>query len=63
MPRYAYIEKLSWDNFNEGIGPIESSECFIERFGCYPEFVPADEFYQNRDNLRYCKNEKSIWGN
>ena len=52
---YTYIEKLSWDNFNEGVTLIESLERFKERFGYYPEAVLADKIYRNRDNLRYCK--------
>lgn len=52
---YAYIEKLSWDNFNEGITLIESVERYKERFGYYPEVVLADKIYRNRENLNYCK--------
>ena len=52
---YGYIEKLSWDSFNEGITLIESLENYKERFGYYPEAVLADRIYRNRDNLRYCK--------
>lgn len=53
---YSYIEKISWDNFNEGITLIESVERFKERFGYYPKVVLADKIYRNRDNLKYCKN-------
>ena len=52
---YTYIERLSWDNFNEGITLIESIERFKERFGYYPEVILADKIYRNRDNLQYCK--------
>ncbi|HUM44933.1 MAG TPA: IS5 family transposase [Fervidobacterium sp.] len=52
---YSYIEKISWDNFNEGITLIESVERFKERFGYYPKVVLADKIYRNRDNLKYCK--------
>ncbi|SFH38827.1 Transposase DDE domain-containing protein [Desulfotomaculum arcticum] len=52
---YAYVEKLSWDNFNEGITLIESVECFRKRYGHYPEAVQADKIYRNAKNLRYCE--------
>ena len=52
---YAYIEKISWDNFNEGITLIESVERYKERFGYDPEVVLADKIYRNRENLKYCK--------
>jgi IS5 family transposase len=52
---YALMEKLQWDNFNEGITLQESVEAYYKRFGYYPEAVLADKIYRNRDNLRYCK--------
>lgn len=52
---YAFMEELSWDNFNEGTTLIKSIENYHQRFGCYPEAVLADKIYRNRDNLRYCK--------
>lgn len=52
---YAFIENLSWDNFNEGITLIESIERYREKFGYYPEAVLADKIYRNRENLGYCK--------
>lgn len=52
---YAYVEKLSWDAFNEGKTLIESVECYRQRYGYYPEAVQADKIYRNKDNLRYCE--------
>lgn len=52
---YAFVEKLEWDNFNEGITLQESVEAYRKRFGYYPEAVLADKIYRNRDNIRYCK--------
>ena len=52
---YAYLEKLSWDAFNEGKTLIESVESYRKRYGCYPEAVQADKIYRNRENLRYCE--------
>lgn len=53
---YTFIEKQSYDNFNEGIRLIESVERYKEHCGYYPEAVLADKIYRNRENLSYCKN-------
>lgn len=52
---YAYVEKLSWDAFNEAKTLIESVERYRKRYGYYPEAVQADKIYRNRENLRYCE--------
>lgn len=56
---YCYIEKLDWENFNEGIQLIESIERYRRQYGCYPEAVLADKIYRNRNNLSFCQ-EKGI---
>jgi hypothetical protein len=52
---YTFIEKQSFDNFNEGVTLLESVERYKQAHGCYPEVVQADQIYRNRDNLAYCK--------
>lgn len=52
---FTCIEKLSWDNYNEGIDLIEQIEKYKKRFGYYPESVHGDKIYQNRTNRKYCK--------
>jgi IS5 family transposase len=52
---FAFMEKLSWDNFNEGTKLKESVEKYKERFGVYPKAVLADTLYRNRENRKYCK--------
>ncbi|GAB2715843.1 IS5 family transposase [Paenibacillus thermoaerophilus] len=52
---YARMEQLSWDNFNESITLKSAVEAYVERHGCYPEAILADQIYRNRENLRYCK--------
>lgn len=52
---YAFMEHLSFDNYNEGTTLIASVENFKQRFGHYPEAVLADKIYRNRDNIAYCK--------
>jgi transposase, IS5 family len=50
-----FIDKLSFDSFNESTLLISCVEKYKDRFGCYPEAVMADQIYRNRDNLGYCK--------
>jgi len=52
---YALMEKLQWDNYNEGVTLQNAVETYYKRFGYYPEAVLADKIYRTRDNLRYCK--------
>ena len=52
---YTFIEKQSFDNFNEGITLIDSVERYRQTHGSYPEVVQADQIYRNRVNLAYCK--------
>src|SRR5690625_1385446 len=52
---YALMEKLDWDNYNEGVTLQESAEKYKKRFGHYPEAILADQIYRNRENRRFCK--------
>jgi hypothetical protein len=52
---FVYMQKLSWNNFNEGMTLIETVKRFRDRHGCYPESVHIDEIYRTRENIRYCK--------
>jgi len=52
---YAFIDRMSWENFNESKELIEQIEKYKERFGNYPESVHVDRIYRSRDNLRYCQ--------
>jgi hypothetical protein len=51
---YTFIDRMSWDNFNESGELIEQIERYRQRFGYYPESVHADRIYRSRDNLKYC---------
>jgi transposase, IS5 family len=48
---YTYIERISWDAYNEGQTLMDSVERYKERFGYYPKEILADKIYRNRDNL------------
>ncbi len=52
---FTYLERLSWDNFNEGMTLKESVERYKLRHGCYPESVHVDTIYRTRENIRYCQ--------
>ena len=52
---YTFIERQSFDNFNEGVTLIDSVERYRALHGCYPEVVQADQIYRNRKNLAFCK--------
>ncbi len=52
---YAFTDKISWENFNEGTILKDQVEKYRKRFGCYPKSVIADKIYRNRVNLVYCK--------
>lgn len=53
--KFSRVERLSWNNYNEGIDLIEHLETHKQRYGSYPEVVCADKIYRNRANLEFCK--------
>lgn len=52
---FMVIEKLSWDNFNEGQCLIDTVKAYQTRFGFYPAEVLADKIYCTRENRRRLK--------
>lgn len=56
---FTFIDRLSWEAFNEGQCLLESVEGYKRRFGYYPKEVLADQIYCNRENRRWIK-EKGI---
>jgi hypothetical protein len=52
---FTMIDKLSWDNFNEGIDLENSVENYKNRFGFYPKEVLVDKIYWTRKNREYLK--------
>ncbi len=52
---FTFIDKLSWDNFNEGTELQASVEQFKVRNGYYPKEVLADKIYCTRDNRKWLK--------
>lgn len=56
---FTFLDKLSWDNFNEGTELQASVEQFKTRCGHYPKEVLADQIYCTRANRLWLK-EKNI---
>jgi hypothetical protein len=56
---YVFLDKLSWDNFNESTHLIEQVEKYYQLRGYYPETIHVDAIYTTRGNRAYCK-EKGI---
>lgn len=56
---YPFLEKLSWDGYNEAMDLKDYIENYHRRFGYYPESVHVDHIYCNREKKRYCK--ERLW--
>ena len=52
---FSFVEKLSWDNYNEGVDLIAQIENYRQRFGFYPASVHAVKIYRTRNNRAFCK--------
>jgi transposase, IS5 family len=51
----SFVERISWDNYNESGDLIAQIEQYRRRFGFYPESIHADQIYRTRDNRHYCQ--------
>jgi len=52
---FSFVDKISWDSYNESGDLLGQIEKYHKRFGFYPESVHADQIYRNRENRQYCK--------
>jgi len=52
---FSFVDRISWDSYNESGDLVGQIEKYRKRFGFYPESVHADQIYRNHDNRRYCK--------
>ena len=50
-----FLERLSWDNFNESLDLPEQVEKYRIRFGYYPKSLHVDQIYRTKANRAYCK--------
>ncbi len=56
---YIFLDRISWNNFNESGDLINQVESFKQDTGAYPESVHADKIYRTNLNRSWCK-EKGI---
>jgi hypothetical protein len=59
VDNYLFLNRLSWDNFNESQDFIQQVESFKKETGYYPSSVHVDKIYRTRKNRAFCK-EKGI---
>ena len=52
---YVFLDRISWDNFNESTHLIDQVEAFKNYTGFYPESVHVDKIYRTRVNRAWCK--------
>ena len=52
---FVFLDRLSWENFNEAKDLIPQIENFKENYDCYPESVHVDQIYRTRENIKWCK--------
>ena len=52
---YTFLDRLSYDNFNEAKTLKEVIEDYKKRFGMLPKTILADTIYRNKDNRALCK--------
>jgi hypothetical protein len=55
IDNYVFLDRISWENFNES-GDLQGQvEKFKQTYGCYPESVHADRIYRSKANKDWCK--------
>lgn len=52
---FCRMDRVDFDNFNEGTGLKAQVEAYKQLYGYYPEVVLADRVYLNRVNRKYLK--------
>jgi hypothetical protein len=52
---YVFLDRISWDNFNESVDLKIQVEEFKRFTGFYPESIHVDRIYRTRDNRAWCK--------
>ena len=52
---FVFLDRLSWDNFNESGDLQQQADAYKARFGHYPETIYADAIYRTRANRKWCQ--------
>jgi len=50
----SFVDRISWDAYNESMDLVQQIEAFRCRFGHDPASVHVDQIYRTRENRRYC---------
>lgn len=50
----SFVDRISWDAYNESVDLVQQIEAYHRRFGQYPASVHADHIYRTRENRQYC---------
>ncbi len=53
-----YLERLSFDSYNECQDLITATEEYKRRHGCYPETILVDKIFRTRENRSFCKENR-----
>jgi hypothetical protein len=52
---YVFLDRMSWDNFNESGDLKAQVEAYYRFTGYYPESVHAERIYRTRSNRAWCE--------
>jgi hypothetical protein len=52
---FSFVDRISWDAYNESVDLVEQAENYRKRFGYYPACIHADKIYRTRTNRKFCK--------
>ena len=50
----SFVDRISWEAYNESIDLVQQIEAFRRRFGHDPASGHVDKIYRTRENRRYC---------
>ncbi len=50
----SFVDRISWDAYNESLDLVQQIEAFRRRFGHDPASVHVDKIYRTRENRRDC---------
>jgi IS5 family transposase len=50
----SFVDRISWDAYNESMDLVQQIEAFRRRFGHDPASVHVDQIYRTRENRRDC---------
>ena len=52
---FFFLDRISWNNFNESTQLISQVETYRQRHAHYPESLHVDKIYRTQANLAWCK--------